>query len=211
MIAIVQDAVSGHCTPVAAEELLESCVWDLEKTLACLSEGNDEQKVEHRRGNAGPVIEHCMPNKGSLSSTSSSRQALTPTATPMVHSGAVKEPKGRPTTACSRATTSSTSSPGANPSSQPSAVHCDVARVRLRTILVKIVQSIVLRRRVRSSRTAGARPHLAALGGVGMAMVNVVGAQALAGSLAAGLVDQGHHWCRMRRLTPCTSLVLGAA
>ena len=34
-----------------------------------------------------------------------------------------------------------------------------------------------------------------ALGGVGMAMVNVVGAQALAGSLAAGLVDQGHyHW-----------------
>lgn len=126
MIAIVQAAVSGHCTPVAAEELLESCEWDLKKTLACLSEGNDEQKVEHR-GNAGPVIEHCMPNKGSLSSTSSSRQALTPTATPMVHSGAVKEPKGRPATACSRATTSSTSSP-ADTSSQPSAVHGDVSK-----------------------------------------------------------------------------------
>ena len=127
MIAIVQAAVSGHCTPVAAEELLESCVWDLEKTLACLSEGNDEQKVEHQ-GNAGPIHEHCKPKKGSLSSTSSSRlQASTPTVTPMLHSGAVKEPKGRPTTACSRATTSSTSSP-ADPSSQPSAVHGDVSK-----------------------------------------------------------------------------------
>jgi len=126
MIAIVQAAVPGHCTPVAAEELLESCEWDLKKTLACLSEGNDEQMVEHR-GNAGPVIEDCMPQKGSLSSTSSSRQASTPTVTPMLHSGAVKEPKGRPATACSRATTSSTSSP-ADPSSQPSAVHGDVSK-----------------------------------------------------------------------------------
>ena len=50
-----------------------------------------------------------------------------------------------------------------------------------------------------------------ALGGVGMATVNVGGAQALAGSPAAGLVDQGHHWWHMRRLTLCTSLVLGAA
>ena len=55
-----------------------------------------------------------------------------------------------------------------------------------------------------------------ALGGVGMAMVNVVGAQALAGSLAAGLglikATIGGTWLSdMRRLTPCTSLVLGAA
>ena len=83
-------------------------------------------------------------------------------------------------------------------------------RVRHRTILaVKIVQSIVLRRRV-WSRTAGARPHLA-LGGVGMATVNVGGAQVLAGSLAAGLIDQGHHWWHLLRLTPCTSPALGAA